>query len=94
MIQYLSEHCAQNITLDDLAQICGISKDHLIREFKRYTNQSVLNFLNTLRCKNAEVYLKEGRSVTETAGLCGFESVAYFSRTYKKYMGISPSGSK
>ena len=94
VIQYLSEHCAQNISLDDLARICGISKYHLVREFKRYTNQSVLNFLNSLRCKNAEVYLKQGRSVTETAGLCGFESVAYFSRTYKKYMGASPSRTK
>lgn len=94
VIQYLSEHCAQSISLDDLAQICGITKYHLIREFKRYTNQSVLNFLNALRCKNAEVYLKEGRSVTETAGLCGFESISYFSRTYKKYMGISPSVTK
>lgn len=94
VIQYLSEHCSQNISLNDLAQLCGVSKYHLVREFKRYTNQSVLNFLNTLRCKNAEVYLKQGCSVTETAGLCGFESISYFSRTYKKYMGISPSATK
>ena len=94
VILYLNEHYTQDISLDDLAQICGVTKYHLIREFKRYTNQTILTFLNSLRCKNAEVHLKQGRSVTETAELCGFESVAYFSRTYKKYMDISPSGVK
>ncbi|MBR4016542.1 MAG: helix-turn-helix transcriptional regulator [Oscillospiraceae bacterium] len=91
VIEYLSSNYAQNICLDDLAGICGISKYHLIREFKRYTGQSVLTFLNTVRCKNAEAFLKQGQSVTEVAEQCGFESIAYFSRTYKKYMGISPS---
>lgn len=90
-IQYLSEHYTQAIRLEDIARLCGITKYHLAREFKRYTNQSILTFLNSMRCKNAETLLRQGKTVTETAELCGFESVAYFSRTYKKYMGTMPS---
>lgn len=90
-IQYLNEHYTQAIHLEDIARLCGITKYHLAREFKRYTNQSILTFLNSLRCKNAETFLRQGKSVTEVAELCGFEGISYFSRTYKKYMGISPS---
>jgi AraC-like DNA-binding protein len=38
--------------------------------------------------------MAEGMSVTEAAFECGFESLSYFSRTYKKIMGVSPSKNK
>ena len=91
---YMEYRYNEQIGLDDLAKFCGITKHHLSREFKRFTGQTVLTYLNTLRCKSAEVCLSEGMSVTETAFECGFESVSYFSRTYKKIMGAPPSAAK
>ena len=94
VISYMGEHYNEPLSLDSLAELCGISKHHLAREFKRYTSYTVLTYLNIIRTKNAEVFMAEGMSVTEAAFECGFESLSYFSRTYKKIMGVSPSKNK
>ncbi len=91
---YLEAHCAEPVNLDYLAQLCGISKCHLSREFKRYTGQTILTYVNLIRCMRAQQRIASGKSVTEAALEWGFESVSYFSRTYKKLMGSLPSKSK
>ncbi len=91
---YLMEHYTEQVSLEQLATLCGISKCHLAREFKRYTGQTILTYANLIRCKHAEQCIASGMTVTETTMECGFESVSYFSRTYKKLLGVSPSKSK
>lgn len=90
-IGYINERYSQCITLDELASLCGITKFHLAREFKRITGQTVFTYTNFIRCKQAEMLLSEGKTVTEAAYESGFESLSYFSRTYKKLMGEAPS---
>ena len=90
-ITYMNNHYKEPLTLDSISELCGITKHYLAREFKRYTGQTVLTYLNTLRCKNAQLLLTDGKTVTEVAYECGFDSISYFSRTYKKQMGIPPS---
>ena len=90
-MKYINEHYTEQIRLDTLASLCDISKCHLAREFKKITGQTVLAYIHTLRCKRAELLISEGKSVTEAAFDAGFESLSYFSRTYKKIMGGSPS---
>lgn len=91
---YLEAHCNDPVSLDHLAQLCGISKCHLSREFKRYTGQTILTYVNLIRCMHAQQRIASGMSVTEAALESGFESVSYFSRTYKKLMGTVPSKEK
>ncbi len=93
-LEYLAIHFTEPLTLEDVAGVCGITKYHLAREFKRFTGQTVITYINILRCKKAEVCLSGGMSVTEAACESGFDSISYFSRTYKKLMGISPSEKK
>lgn len=93
-LEYLNEHYTEAITLDELAHLCGITKCHLAREFKRYTGQTVLTYVNSLRCQLAELYISEGLSVTDAAYKSGFESLSYFSRVYKRLMGVPPSQGK
>lgn len=93
-VAYIGNHLSDNLSLEGLAEICGITKHHLAREFKRYTGETIVTYVNTQRCKSAMVYMDEGMNVTEAAYRCGFESLSYFSRTYKKIMGTAPSGKK
>ena len=93
-IEYLTAHCTENVTLEAVASECGVTKYHLAREFKRFTGQTVFTYLNVLRCKRAERCLSRGMTVTEAAYECGFESLSYFSRTYKKLMGVLPRSSR
>lgn len=90
VIGHLIDHYTDDVTLDSLAALCGITKFHLARVFKQYTGDTVFTYLNALKCKNAQKFLASGLGVTETATRCGFESVSYFSRTYKRVMGFSP----
>ena len=93
-IVYINENYSRQLTLDELASLCGITKFHLAREFKRITGQTVFTYTNFIRCKQAEMLLAEGKTVTEAAYESGFESLSYFSRRYKRIMGISPSKNK
>ncbi len=91
VIKHLNAHSKEEMSLEELAALCGITKYHLSREFKRYTGSTVFSYLNVLKCKNAEGLILHGKSVSEAAFESGFESLSYFSRTYKKIMGRSPS---
>lgn len=94
VIEFLAEHYNESLTLEEVAGVCGITKFHLAREFKRYTGQTVITYVNILRCRKAEICLSEGMTVTEAAVASGFDSISYFSRTYKKLMGVTPSEKK
>lgn len=94
VMKYVNDRYTEHISLDTLASLCGVSKCHLAREFKKTTGQTVFAYINTLRCKKADLLISEGKSVTAAALDAGFENLSYFSRTYKKIMGVSPSKQK
>ena len=90
-LEYVNDNFKNDVTLEEIAEYIGINKFYLTREFKRFTNQTIFYCINNLRCKNAESLLQKGATITEAATGSGFESVSYFSRTYKKLRGYSPS---
>lgn len=93
-LEKINTNYSARISLDELANDCGITKYHLVRQFKRYTGQTIFTYINVLRCQKAELCIREGMSITEAAYESGFESLSYFSRTYKKFMKASPSTAK
>ncbi|MBE6550386.1 MAG: AraC family transcriptional regulator [Ruminococcaceae bacterium] len=90
-LSYINENFKNSITLEDLAEHVGITKYHLSREFKKYTGETIFTYTNILRCRNAEVCILDGMKVSDAAYASGFETMSYFSGTYKKLMGIHPS---
>ncbi len=92
---YMKQHMSEPISTEQIAQHVGFSKYYFCRLFKEITTYSPVNYLNLLRCKNAQRLLTEGKeSIREIALLCGFENLSYFTRTYKKYMGVLPMDEK
>ena len=88
---YIHDNLSKQITLDEISEHIGISKYHLSREFKDWTGKTIFDSINILKCKEAQEMLINGARVSETAVACGFESLSYFSRTFKKHMGLLPS---
>lgn len=84
---YLEHHFEQKITLDDMAQFCGLSKYHLCREFKRYTSFSPKEYLLQLRIARAKMLLLG----SEAARLQDRGSGGH-SRRDKFYQTVSPAG--
>lgn len=90
-VEYMHSHLTEEITLDRVAAEAGVSRYYLCRQFRKYIGQSVFEYLNVARCKNAHVMIVGGSSVSTAALSSGFENLSYFTRTYKKYFGILPS---
>jgi len=88
---YIQKNFTQKLTLDSLAANVNICKNHLAREFKKYTRITIVEYINSLRCKNAQRCILNGESITSAATLSGFDNLSYFSRTYKKHIGLLPS---
>ena len=93
-IRYLREHFGEQIPLDALARAIYMEKCGLCKAFKRLTGQTVVEYLNTYRCEKAKEFLTTGKTVSETALLCGFHNMSYFTKTFKANTGKLPSAYK
>lgn len=93
-IKYIQTHINRPITIDELASHTYMSKDYFSHVFKSSIGTSPITYINKLRCFNAQNLLQRGNdtlSIHEVAVQCGFENDSYFSRTFKKYIGVLPS---
>ena len=91
---YIRQNLSKTFTLEEIAAHIGINKYYLTREFKRITGQTVFEYINVVRCKEAKRLITDGMNVSAAARGCGFENMSYFSRTYKKCIGNAPSNNK
>lgn len=89
--QYLKEHYAQPLTLDMLAEHCGINKYHLCRLFQRSEQTSPLAYLRDRRIEAALSLLRTTElPVQEVGRRCGFDSPSYFGKVFQQYMSMTP----
>lgn len=93
-IGYIREHYGERVTLDGLARHLCTDKYALCRDFKRMTGQTLFGYLNRYRCYRATERMLAGEGVFEAARACGFDNPSFFSKTYKKHMGVLPSQTK
>lgn len=93
VIRYL-QGAKGRVSLDQVAAHAHISKFHLSHEFKRITGSTVFEYLNVFRCESAARLLRSGMSASEAAAAVGFDNLSYFSRTFKRYVGMLPSACK
>lgn len=92
VIKYLQGHFSERLSLDDIADAVGYNKYYVSHVFKSVTGVTVMTYLNMLRAHHARELLKSRKhTVGEVCRMCGFENLSYFSKTYKKYVGILPS---
>ena len=92
IISYIDENIFEYIRFEDICMKYNISLSGFKHKFKEYTGVTPRSYINEKKIKKAEEMLKSGKSVTETAMLLSFNTSSYFSVMYKKYMGLSPSG--
>jgi two-component system response regulator YesN len=92
VLQFIAEHYAEPISLEDAAERVGISPAHLSRLLSMETGTTFSDHLSGRRIDRACKELTEGcHSVKEISALCGYADANYFSRAFKKTIGITPS---
>ena len=93
-IRYIRDNYAQKISLDTLSRAVCADKYTLCRDFKRLSGQTIVEYLNTYRCQRAADFISDGATVAEAAHASGFENLSFFTKTFKKNMGVLPSSYK
>lgn len=93
-IKYIRENYEKKLTLDIISKSVFIDKYTLSRNFKSVTGQTVVEYINTFRCRKAAELIRSGTTVSEAAVLCGYNNMSFFSKTFKQYMGELPHNVK
>ncbi len=91
IVRFIGENYQQTLSLSDIAERFFVSPAYLSRAFKRVTGLTLVQYLNTVRVKEAQRLLRESElSVSEVALMVGYGSHTHFGRTFKQMTGLSP----
>lgn len=90
-IDYLTERVDQNLSLEDIAATVNLSPSHFSYVFKRKTGFSPIEYFNHLKIQQACQYLLfTNLRIKEIGDKIGINDPYYFSRMFRKVMGMSP----
>ncbi|OLS42189.1 AraC family transcriptional regulator [Bacillus sp. MRMR6] len=91
-IQYMNEHLHQQITLQDVSDFIGLSKQHLIFLFKQETSFTPIDYFLRLKIhRSCQMLDLTNLTIKQIALSVGMDDPYYFSRVFKKIIGCSPS---
>jgi AraC-like DNA-binding protein len=91
VLNHIHSHIAENIDIDELADVACITKPYLIRLFKRESGVSPIQYINKKKVERAQLLLfTTDKPVKEIAYDLGFSDHSYFIRLFHKLSGITP----
>ncbi len=92
-LRYIDRHYGDpDISVSSVARSLGISEGHLSHEFKKETSRTLGSYLTDCRIHAAMELLRDCRNkVYEVAERVGYRDITYFSATFKKVVGMTPS---
>ena len=91
VIAYLAEHYSEDISLDDVSEGVGVTKNYLCNAFKKNTNTTINSCLNMIRIrKAAELIVYSDLPLPQVAHSCGYVSTSHFNRVFMRYVGFPP----
>ena len=90
--QYMREHLAEEIGLDELAALVNLSRFHFCTAFRKATGQTPHNWLMILRIEEARRLLETpALAVTDVALAVGYQTPSSFAAAFRKLVGTTPS---
>ncbi|WP_435623833.1 AraC family transcriptional regulator [Flagellimonas sp.] len=92
--EFVDRNYQHKIAVGEVAELCNLGTESFCRYFKKTTGSTFTNFLNQYRISQAKRLLLMGKNISETCYECGFESLSYFNRTFKKISHQNPSDFK
>ena len=89
--RYINDNIEKKLTISMIAEHCSLSPSYIKKVFKLYSNNSVINYVSTIKIEKAKQLLKIGMSNKEISVILGFSDQNYFSAHFKKHTGRSPN---
>jgi AraC-like DNA-binding protein len=91
IIEYMQKHMQESLRLEDFAREAGMSVSHFSELFRAQTGQSPMAYFSHVRIRYACRLLDLSPGPVKTVAIeCGYRDPYYFSRVFKKVMGMSP----
>lgn len=90
--RFMQDNSHRDLDLEDLAAVAGLSRYHFAKKFKAVTGTSPMRYFSELKiklaCRQLDTSTATVRSIAQSLG---FDDPYYFSRLFKKVMGVAPS---
>ena len=91
VIMYIVHNLDSHLTTPDIAERFFVSRDKLNRDFKKYAQMSIRNFIMESRINLAKSLLVQKKmNIRQIATQCGFENEKYFYSFFKQSTGLTP----
>lgn len=91
IVQFINHNYTRQLSLDSISKKFFISQYYLSRTFKGVTGFSFIEYLNSVRIREAQKLLhKTNRKIIDISEEVGFRNISHFGRVFKEVTGISP----
>ena len=91
ILSYVSKNFVEEMTVEQAAEMCALSKSHFMKIFKIVTGYSFLDYVKKCRLENAFYLLTEtDENISHIGEKTGFPNFSYFIRSFKSAYGMSP----
>ncbi len=91
-VRFMDENFSRDITLEELASLCGVSLQHFCRVFRQLNGMRPMEYLARRRIAEAKRLLSSTQySVTEISQMTGYSTPTYFGTVFRRCEGVSPS---
>ncbi|MBQ3983987.1 MAG: helix-turn-helix transcriptional regulator, partial [Bacteroidales bacterium] len=88
---YISEHYADDLRLEDLAAMVGMAPSAFSRFFKQHTTRNLMDYIIDVRLgKAARMLVDTTTGISEICYACGFNNLSNFNRAFKNRRGYTP----
>ena len=87
---FIQSHLTEDLTLERLEKEFFVSREHIAREFKRQTGQTVHRYIVKARLDRCCALIEQGLPITEVYKTSGFGGYNHFFRAFKKEYGMTP----
>lgn len=89
---YIEQNYSKDIVLDEVSRYLQISPYYFSKLFKKRTGKNFIEYLTSVRIEKAKELLRNSsKSMKEICMEVGYSDANYFSRTFKKNVGLSPT---
>jgi AraC-like DNA-binding protein len=91
VVLYLHTEYMNPISVEDILELCALSRSHFHALFKRETGQTLISYLSALRCeKAAELLRTTDRTIMQISQDAGFNNLSHFYHTFRRRYNVSP----
>ena len=92
-LRFMSEHCGQDISRDDVAAAACLSGSHFSRLFRKHLGRTFTDLLNQMRAdRAADLLARSDKPLKLIALESGFSDQSYFTKVFRRHLGLTPAG--